>query len=77
MHGNVWEWCSDAYGNYPDGPLTDPTGIQQHNDIGSPSRVLRGGSWLYDPRNCRAAFRYETSPGDRYDSFGFRLALDF
>ncbi len=40
MHGNVWEWCSDRYGNYPDGSVTDPVGYPVDSQ---PLRVIRGG----------------------------------
>ncbi|MBI4604138.1 MAG: SUMF1/EgtB/PvdO family nonheme iron enzyme [Planctomycetes bacterium] len=72
MHGNVWEWCEDWYGAYPQGEVTDPRGPSS-----GVSRVLRGGSWDSDPRNCRSANRYRIEPGFRNDGIGFRLALDF
>jgi formylglycine-generating enzyme required for sulfatase activity len=70
MLGNVWEWCNDWYGHYPEGPVTDPAGIENGS-----YRVLRGGSWGSGARRVRAAFRDWYTPDDRYSSLGFRLVL--
>ncbi|QTR51862.1 formylglycine-generating enzyme family protein [Candidatus Thiothrix anitrata] len=70
MHGNVWEWCKDLYSDYPAGSVVDP--LQEQ--IGS-NRVLRGGSWIYNGRHCRSAYRDYSDPGARAGNFGFRLAL--
>lgn len=70
MHGNVWEWVADADGPYPD-QATD-SGPLIHAD--SSLRVLRGGSWGYDPRNCRSASRGRYQPKSRFNDLGFRLA---
>jgi formylglycine-generating enzyme required for sulfatase activity len=69
MHGNVWQWCSDWFGDYPAGNVTDPTGPKDGS-----LRVLRGGSWYYGPRNCRSAGRGRGYPDDRY-GLGFRVAV--
>ncbi|MDR1612643.1 MAG: formylglycine-generating enzyme family protein [Planctomycetota bacterium] len=71
MHGNVREWCSDWYGNYPTGAVSDPKGPE--NGIG---RVLRGGSWNNNTEIFRSAFRYSSNPGTRNSSYGFRVVLD-
>ncbi len=70
MLGNVSEWCSDWYGEYPTGNVTDPTGR------GSGSiRVSRGGSWYHVARYVRSADRRGSVPGGRSDVLGFRPAL--
>jgi formylglycine-generating enzyme required for sulfatase activity len=69
MHGNVWEWCSDWYGGYPNGEVTDPTGPTSGS-----CRVFRGGSWYDVAARCRSAYRRGYAPSAR-DFIGFRLAM--
>lgn len=71
MHGNVYEWCQDAYGDYPAELLRNP---EPEGSSGSVLRVLRGGSWFYPSRYLRSAYRHRSSPINRYDYFGFRVA---
>ena len=71
MHGNVWEWCQD-WGNeeyYRNSPPEDPTG-----PTAGPGRIVRGGGWIREPRDCRSAYRHAFEPDDRYHVLGFRLA---
>jgi formylglycine-generating enzyme required for sulfatase activity len=72
MHGNVWEWVQDWYGEkyYAASPDTDPRGPSSGSD-----RVDRGGSWSLSARYCRSAARYGNAPGNRGDGLGFRLAF--
>jgi formylglycine-generating enzyme required for sulfatase activity len=70
MHGNVWEWCSDRYGVYPNGSVTDPQGAQTGT-----FRVFRGGSYGDYAFYCRSANRFHDFPNGWYVNIGFRVVL--
>jgi formylglycine-generating enzyme required for sulfatase activity len=75
MHGNIYEWCSDRYGDsYAKAEDTDPQGPAT-----SPSfllRVLRGGSCFDNRGACRSARRFFADPDRSFNSFGFRVVMD-
>jgi formylglycine-generating enzyme required for sulfatase activity len=75
MHGNVWEWCLDHWhDNYENAPNDGSAWLTDKEDA---RRVVRGGSWDYNPRYCRCASRDYNYPGDDYENFGFRVVCVF
>lgn len=71
MHGNVWEWCQDRWGDYTSQPQVDPQGINWGD-----RRVLRGGGFRSRPEQCRADHRHSDLPASGKDDYGFRVALE-
>ena len=71
LHGNVFEWCEDWFGDYPVGEVKDPKG----RGTGK-YRVLRGGSFDYYGSVARSSYRRSYSPSYRYYIVGFRLVRD-
>ncbi|MDR2562970.1 MAG: formylglycine-generating enzyme family protein [Prevotellaceae bacterium] len=80
MHGNVSEWCTDSWdssSNYPDeegtsmdDPIIDPIQTLGH------LRIIRGGSYYIDARNCRSACRRGDHPIRPSYSSGFRVVFN-
>lgn len=73
MHGNVWEWCEDDWHNSYEGDPPGDGSAWIESDRTKTQRLLRGGSWINDPRYCRSAFRCFNSRVSRLYYIGFRV----
>ena len=80
MHGNVWEWVEDGYGEYlrTSSRLSSMSRFRSRfhfvdpkGSTSGPKRVLRGGSWFGSAQYMRSANRDRW--GNRSDDVGFRL----
>jgi formylglycine-generating enzyme required for sulfatase activity len=79
MHGNVWEWCRDAwvndYAHLVNGMHVDQM-VRSSEQVGENcQRAMRGGSWGDSARGCQAADRDGWAPVNRYWGRGFRVGL--
>jgi len=72
MHGNVWEWVEDDWHDSYKKPPDD--GSAWIDKPRGSYRVVRGGSWRRDARNCRSAMRSGSAPDDRSRIVGIRLS---
>jgi formylglycine-generating enzyme required for sulfatase activity len=70
MAGNVWEWVSDWYSNYPPAMQTNPAGPATGD-----TKVVRGGSWYDTLTFVRAANRVGELPSNRTGHRGFRCVM--
>src|SRR5262249_50321120 len=71
MAGNVWQWVEDCYhDDYNEAPTNGSAWITISD---CSRRVVRGGSWIVDPKDLRSADRDWDSTGNRGNNFGFRV----
>lgn len=71
VHGNVWEWTEDCRNASYNGAPSDGSAWTSGDCA---RRVLRGGSWVSDPRDLRSAFRSYFPTSFRVVGIGLRVA---
>jgi formylglycine-generating enzyme required for sulfatase activity len=75
--GNVWEWVQDCWHEgYASAPEDGSMPWETQAGDGCTRRVVRGGSWYFEPRYVRSAARSRYLPDYRLSYLGFRLARD-
>jgi formylglycine-generating enzyme required for sulfatase activity/proteasome lid subunit RPN8/RPN11 len=77
LHGNVWEWCYDAYDEafYAEAPATDPVRVPCPGEpLDSVHRVCRGGCMHSFAEMCRNRYRFHEHTQFHAADLGFRLA---
>ena len=79
VQGSVYTWCQERYTNYPRQKEDEATEDreEEHVDMGTGSRVLRGGSFYFQASVVRSAFRLNVAPANRSYDDGFRPARTF
>jgi formylglycine-generating enzyme required for sulfatase activity len=71
MIGNVYEWCSDKYGEYPIEAATDPKGPKSGD-----FHICRGGEWNSEPWDARSAYRNYADPKSCQGTLGIRVVKE-
>ncbi len=71
MSGNLWEWTSSLYRDYPYGASHESASAADDH------RVLRGGSFMQGADVLRLTYRYANKGDGDLPTFGFRCARDF
>jgi formylglycine-generating enzyme required for sulfatase activity len=74
MHGNVWEWVQDVMHDSYEGAPLDGSAWEEGGERAR--RILRGGSWLYNPRYLRSALRNGFSAVMANDIVGLRVVRE-
>ena len=67
IHGNVYEWCLDWWGEFP-GTVSDPKGA-----VSGSNRVVRGGCMGDRAEYCRSAYRFYSTAYYKNPGLGFRV----
>ena len=76
MHGNVWEWCLDDWHSNYQGAPSDGSAWLNENENDYHIKLVRGGSWVVNPADCRSASRGDLTRGFGYHFVGFRVVWE-